>query len=381
MASGGKSQPRSEASASTKDVRPLTGLRGIAAVFVVVFHEAGNFGGHSPAHNLLRHGYNAVDLFFVLSGFVMAMTYGDDFSAGFRPGGYLRFLGKRIARVYPLYVVATLVTFAIFALHLSHLGPVGRPAWTLGCNLMMVQAWGLAESIVGPAWSISTEWGAYLLFPVLSALALSRPAWRSVGLSLLATLGLLALEFGPRALVLGEQTQRLGPLDLYGVGTIAPLVRCLAGFSLGLASYRYRRRIAAGWSVPLALASVAVLLLPGTDILFVLLCAALIPSLMWEKGLVAKVLGSGPVFTLGVWSYSIYILHARFNPVRAGAERLLTGRHVPAAPALAILASTSLVIVCAAVTYRFIEKPGRDALRKLFASPTSRPVRQEPSAP
>lgn len=66
------------------EIRALTGLRGIAAILFVVFHEAGNFAGTGPAATFLRHGYNAVDLFFVLSGFVMALTYRAKFRGGAR---------------------------------------------------------------------------------------------------------------------------------------------------------------------------------------------------------------------------------------------------------------------------------------------------------
>jgi peptidoglycan/LPS O-acetylase OafA/YrhL len=67
---------------AVSEIRALTGLRGLAAIFVVVFHEAGNFSGDGPAATFLRHGYNAVDLFFVLSGFVMALTYGEMWGGG-----------------------------------------------------------------------------------------------------------------------------------------------------------------------------------------------------------------------------------------------------------------------------------------------------------
>jgi len=361
------------------EIRSLTGLRGLAAIFVVVFHEAGNFGGAGPAETFLRHGYNAVDLFFVLSGFVMALTYGETFRSAFSTKDYLGFLEKRIARIYPLYIITTLFTFWIFALHLSHLEPVSHPIYTLTANALMIQAWGLAPTIVGPAWSISAEWGAYLIFPGLAVLALDKKPWRPALLLALAMIALLTLEFGPPGLVLGRQTARLGPLDLYGIETAAPLLRCLASFSLGLIAFRFRAYVSSGWSVPVFIAMVGVLMAPSTDLIFVLLCAILVPSLATDQGRLAAVLGSAPVFSLGVWSYSIYILHARFNPVRVAAERVLTHLHCPASANLAIAISTALVILCAAITYRLIEKPSRNALRQAFQIRRGGSMRTEPA--
>jgi peptidoglycan/LPS O-acetylase OafA/YrhL len=99
----------------------------------------------------------------------MAMTYGHDVQNAPTARSYLHFLARRLARIYPLYAIITIVTFLVFQAHLSTLAPVSHPVPTLALNLLMIQAWGFATSIVGPGWSISTEWGAYLLFPLLLA--------------------------------------------------------------------------------------------------------------------------------------------------------------------------------------------------------------------
>jgi peptidoglycan/LPS O-acetylase OafA/YrhL len=46
-----------------QEIRSLTGIRGLAAIFVVIFHASGNFSGNGPGANFLRHGYNSVDFF------------------------------------------------------------------------------------------------------------------------------------------------------------------------------------------------------------------------------------------------------------------------------------------------------------------------------
>ena len=90
-----------------REIRSLTGLRGIAALYVVLFHYLDGLSYTTPRNVFLAHGYLAVDLFFVLSGFVMTLTYSGMFQAGSSFALFRIFLGRRIARVYPLYFVCT----------------------------------------------------------------------------------------------------------------------------------------------------------------------------------------------------------------------------------------------------------------------------------
>jgi peptidoglycan/LPS O-acetylase OafA/YrhL len=109
---------RESSSRSRSEIRSLTGLRGVAAAYVVLYHMHLFELCSGAAATVLTHGYLAVDLFFVLSGFVMALTYAELFEGGFSAGRYRDFLVRRIARVYPLYVVVTLVCYLLN--HLRH---------------------------------------------------------------------------------------------------------------------------------------------------------------------------------------------------------------------------------------------------------------------
>lgn len=359
--------------------RALTGIRGVAALFVVVFHEAGDFQGTNPAANMLRHGYNAVDLFFVLSGFVMAMTYGETLRLGSPWRGYGNFLGKRLARIYPLYACLTIATFFVFLFHLSGLPPDPHLFRSLPINLLLVQSWGLAPSIVGPAWSVSTEWAAYLLFPAL-LLACSGRAWRPALAAAAATLALVAIAYAPDAVVLSGQEDRIGPLDLFGPGA-ATLTRCLAGFVLGMVAYRWKGSVSASWAFPAVLLILAAMAFPATDLLLVGLFALLVMSLAADQGVVARALGSSAVYRLGVLSYSIYLLHARFNPLRTGSARLLTRLHVPLAEFIAIAITVCVIVALAGVTFALVEKPGRNAVRRLLELRRGGAIERDPPAP
>jgi peptidoglycan/LPS O-acetylase OafA/YrhL len=124
----------------------LTGIRGLAAVTVVLHHyRIPGFG----------YGYLAVDLFFVLSGFVLAHVYRD----GVEP---LAFLRARAARTLPVHFATTMMLGLAVV-------PFGYCGWSQ-----------VAAALVGvrfvnpPAWSLVVEWYAYLLFPVVAALPFAR---------------------------------------------------------------------------------------------------------------------------------------------------------------------------------------------------------------
>ena len=152
-----------------REIRALTGLRGIAALYVVAFHYLGGLSFSNPMTTLFAHGYLAVDLFLILSGFVMALNYAAAFTADFSFSTYLRFLWRRIARIYPLYIVMTLVSSLFFYFGIYKLAPFEKSLTTVVVlNAGMVQSWGLSSSLDAPAWSITAEWAAYLLFPAFS---------------------------------------------------------------------------------------------------------------------------------------------------------------------------------------------------------------------
>ena len=92
---------RSNVGNGVSEIRALTGLRGIASLYVVLFHYFQPLPLVGYLRTLLGHGYLAVDLFFVLSGFVMALNYGSRFAAGAHWPEYRLFLCRRFARVYP----------------------------------------------------------------------------------------------------------------------------------------------------------------------------------------------------------------------------------------------------------------------------------------
>ncbi len=156
------------------DLKPLTAVRFFAALWVVLSHYWPDLKGAGAAPGLIANGQLGVELFFVLSGFILPHVYLDAFGEG--RFSFRGFLWARLARIYPLHI-ATLVAVglmggAALALHQPMTHPVLYwPA--LPANLFLVNAWGLTADAGWnhPAWSISAEWFAYLSFPAFAAAA------------------------------------------------------------------------------------------------------------------------------------------------------------------------------------------------------------------
>lgn len=204
----------------------LTSARGIAAWLVVFYHIRGTMPWlPDSARAVFAKGYLAVDFFFLLSGFVIYFSSHramlDQGVAGIRP-----FLCRRLARIYPLYAVMLLLTIAFAAvLALSGRTAPGYPWAELPLHIAMMQNWGFTDALSWnhPAWSISTEMAAYLLFPLL---LLATPIARAPRAALLAGMAILIAAMGLWLYAAG--LDNLGQhIVRYG------LIRCLFEFVTG----------------------------------------------------------------------------------------------------------------------------------------------------
>src|SRR6202022_4950882 len=105
-AEGGGDDGRQRPSGSPELLASLTPLRGIAALWVVIFHFCWYFPAVHPERytGAVYKGYLAVDMFFVLSGFVITHVYKEGFAQRVTGRRYRDFLKARVARVYPLHI-------------------------------------------------------------------------------------------------------------------------------------------------------------------------------------------------------------------------------------------------------------------------------------
>ena len=347
-----------------REIDGLTALRGVAACWVVAYHMHQRDAVGGALGTLMRHGYLAVDVFFVLSGFVMALSYGTGF-AGWR--GFGVFLMRRFARVYPLYFVTTLMALGLL-LWLPHpaLPWVWLPRMVVD-NFLLVDAWGVGQALNGPSWSISTELFAYLLFPLLVAMALGGTGGRGLAASLGAVLLGLAGVWLLAALVPVPVGQTMnGPMDIWWPRSVWPLIRCLLEFTVGLATFGLFRAAAVarwfsqGWVGGGLVAGVLVLaMLPGSDVAVVMLVPALLLALAAGRRPVP-----GLLVLLGQLSYGIYLLHGlvvQFRPQLA--DGFAAGLGPRAGDAAAVGTLYALILGSAWLMYRFIELPARVTIR------------------
>jgi peptidoglycan/LPS O-acetylase OafA/YrhL len=158
------------------EITDLTACRAAFAAWVFTYHVDLylNFSAWlGPFAGLVRRGYLGVDGFFMLSGMILARVHPELATS---TAGTFSFLGKRLARIYPLHLATILILAALFLAGVE--GGVtprdpSRFAWpSLLQNLTLIQGWGFANQGAWnyPSWSVSTEWAGYLLFPVLSLL-------------------------------------------------------------------------------------------------------------------------------------------------------------------------------------------------------------------
>jgi peptidoglycan/LPS O-acetylase OafA/YrhL len=355
-------------SGSRGEIKALTSLRGVAALAVMFFHFRKEFG---PAIQIDRYtpflsrGYYWVDFFFVLSGFVIAYVYESSFRSGITPANYRVFALKRLGRIYPLHI------FTLMCFVLSEAGKylVATTAYApfsvntfeaLVANIFLVQAWGIYDHYTWnhPAWSISTEWFAYLIFPFL-ALVLVRI--RSVpGALVLAALCLVGLE----AVIYAGQA---GTLD---VPVVLLLPRCVFSFILGMLVFWQYERAPQKWSAvggsdfsfAAALAATLCCFLfrvPGVVVVIVFVWVVLAGSM--NRGRVARALENPVLYFLGTISYSLYLVHSLVQRVWQMLFQVVWHGHISTPAAVIVLLVLSAVTIAAStVTYRYVERPGRD---------------------
>lgn len=362
-------------------IRSHVGLRGLAALFVVAYHLQYR-AGHLPiedATTFFKRSYLMVDLFFILSGFIMAYVY------DLRPGARMTradvrtFLLRRFIRIYPLHLV-TLIAMVLYATVLSiAFAAVGKPVpvqWSdhslvlLGAQFLLLNAWVPGPNGWNiPSWSISAEFVAYLLFPAFVAVAAARPR----PAALLGMLGaILFYIYGADG----------SSLDITG-GAFAP-VRCLAGFVLGLVMHGSRSWFGHLGSRTLSVIQIAAVIwslllmaVPSNDSLVIPGFACVVVATWTDRGVIAQALSTRVLQWLGDISYAVYIVHILVINVFFGWDRSVR-RMIddPMAERIVFICVCYLLVIAAAsLLYVRFEKPVRIALTQRWLARPAQPLR------
>jgi peptidoglycan/LPS O-acetylase OafA/YrhL len=377
---------------TTERFEALDGWRGICACLVVLLH----FKGYSPIYttSLVRNSYLFVDFFFVLSGFVIAYTYSTRLDTG---PEVKRFLLLRLGRLYPLHLFVLVCLLAIETLRLVATGEgfTGEhSASSVITNLLLLQSLNIHDSLTwnGPSWSISTELWAYVTFALVSVWVGMRN-WLLIVTAIAAPVLLLLLS-------------KSGMDTTFDYG----FIRCLFGFSLGVACFRLHSARPPSLQSPgtglvtvlevcIVAAVIAYVSAAGTSTLsfmapFVFAVAVLIFAI--EGGLVSRLFRWRLLKWLGMLSYSIYLTHYLVLLVlpplikRMAAQDLWTPMPLPTGQYVMAFGRDNLegtllyalvlgaTIAFSAFTYRWVETPGRDWTRKWLSRPAPAATQAEP---
>jgi len=162
---------------SKKHYEILDGLRGVAALIVVLFHIFEIFSNGDHTKQFINHGYLAVDFFFVLSGFVIAHAYDDRWNKMTIAG----FFKRRLIRLHPMIIVGMTIGAVAFYFSESPIFPniAGTPLWKLilvmliGYTLlplpvsMDIRGWTEMHPLNGPSWSLFFEYIANILYALI----------------------------------------------------------------------------------------------------------------------------------------------------------------------------------------------------------------------
>lgn len=371
----------------------LTPLRGIAALFVVIFHSNLMLMSFLPIDkpNIITMGWLWVDFFFVLSGFIISYVYGDIFQNGVTTPNYWRYIKARFARVYPLHVVTMLWCFAC-ALVIVHVATNIHPFFWDMLNPMsvlpsavLIQSFGMYDGapLNSPSWSLSTEWWVYMIFPFLTPIFFRLKAigkWIALG-AIVSFFLFIKYKLGAREGILP------GGLPSLNLITGFALFRCLAGFLLGMLVYSlYCDSVAKeffqkSWVFVLFFMTVVILMQLGMeDIIVISLFPFVILTAAYNASGVKKVLDTPILQRLGDWSFSIYMVHvpiiflfwiyqtienpaqwAQFPPDPSGAPDATVALGV-----CCILVFLTLLV--AALCYRYVEVPARNYLNQKMKS-------------
>ena len=368
-------------------ISPLTGIRGLAALAVIVVHFYAHTGvkQHGFHMGVLQpialHGWMGVDLFFILSGFVMALVHQKDF-VEFSWQKCQKYWYLRFARVYPLHAFLMII-FLIAVVVKSYLQRYGlngqhlpllftqwmptQAEYTTGhfwASLLLVQIWSPTQSWFNPAsWSVAAEALAYLWFPVLAYLSLrvNKLKWN--------WLILIAFWLAFRIFDAFAPVESWLPSIYNNPHGINEAFRIAERFGVGCILfniYKQAKNVNAKWFDSLGILSlISIYALMATNAykeIIVVAMALLIYCLAQPGPLLTKLLGNRAAVYLGEISYAIYLCHGLFTMAVA---QVLTK--------LPQTGATHWVVFCIYVLsiclfshclYTYIEKPARNWLRE-----------------
>jgi peptidoglycan/LPS O-acetylase OafA/YrhL len=356
-------------------IEELESIRGIAAFIIIFFHL--------PKWNpildigLLNNGYIMVDVFFVLSGFVIFNAYSTKINT---KKDLFRFQLLRFGRIYPVHLLFLIVYLGIEIAKyfiITKLG-VGShnfiPFETNNFSAFLKNIFLISSVLPNqsltynfPAWSISVEFYTYLVFAASIIITKKRKVMFFTAVSFISLLMLY--------------TENTFGFD--------PILRCFAGFFIGCLTANFTKGIEINlpnfYSVIAFFVIFSFIHFKSTkdfDILIYFLTAAMIATIVLSKNGTLKTILQFRFFTwLGAISYSVYMSHAAIEflinnfikfVLKKPIVNLVNGEIIVQLSQLetlfACVVVVSAVLIVSALVHKFIEKPMREKSRRLVFS-------------
>ncbi len=361
----------------------LTPLRGIAALLVAVFHfEMAIARFIQPQYTLFfEKSYLMVDLFFVMSGFIMLHVYGNSFREQLSKANFKKFIIARFARIYPLHFFSlTLLIVMVLFLAGGHLPSSGvENAAAIPTNFLLLHSFYIHPIFTWniPSWSISAEWWAYMVFPFAAIFLHRNKLWGVITMLLFILIAYFSITYLlPRKNPMYPSVPVPHNLNTtYDYGWL----RGFAGFAAGMLLYLlyqvsairnfFSRNIIAFVSI---LAVAACLHFGIADIITIVAFALLILSFACNYSMVYRICSNAVLQYLGLISYSIYLMQIFLQEPFSRGLRLpgVTGfgrgrQNIAFASGLGYCIIYLLLLIgISTITYYLLETPCRRYINK-----------------
>jgi peptidoglycan/LPS O-acetylase OafA/YrhL len=335
----------------------LDGVRGIAALMIVVLH-----GQTLMGTRLFEHGYLMVDLFFLMSGFVLSAGYGDRLAEGGRGGWFMRL---RLIRLYPLAILGLTLGLMVDAVLVARgVHAPGNPSALMFVLSALFLPWlggGLIAPFDGPTWSLQAEFWVNAVYGFV--------ARRLTNRRLVLIIAAAALALAANVAVTGafdggfannDPGRHAGPFNV-----LVGWARMAFSFPLGILLHRLWR----DGRLPALSANPPLLLIPAA--IFAIAFAPPLPTAAYDLAVVWLAFPLLLVFAaqaqptgrtartyglLGRLSYGLYTLH---GPVIVLLQALLPAGASPGLRLVFFLSGFAASLTLAAAAERWIDAPVR----------------------